>query len=102
MGASNQPDSSAEQPKESWNINGNKNGTAEPERRIKILAAMPNRNVLVLKRDKGKMAKRREAIAMEAQTLPDAVNHKGFGDIILDKGHSVNYEIGFQYFNSSR
>lgn len=32
---------------------------------------------------------------MEAQTLPDAVNHKGFGDIILDKGHSVNYEIGF-------
>ena len=47
-------------------------------------------------------AKRREAIAMEAQTLPDAVNHKGFGDIILDKGHSVNYEIGFQYFNSSR
>ena len=57
MGASNQPDSSAEQPKESWNINGNKNGTAEPERRIKILAAMPNRNVLVLKRDNGKMAR---------------------------------------------
>lgn len=53
-------------------------------------------------RDKGKMAKGREAIAMEAQTLPDAVNHKGFGDIILDKGHSVNYEIGFQYFNSSK
>ena len=24
------------------------------------------------------MAKGREAIAMEAQTLPDAVNHKGF------------------------
>ena len=39
------------------NINGNKNGTAEPERRIKILAAMPNRNVLVLKRDKGKIAR---------------------------------------------
>ena len=53
-------------------------------------------------RDKGKMAKGREAIAMEAQTLPDAVNHKGFGDIILEKGHSVNYEIGFQYFNSSK
>ena len=48
------------------------------------------------------MAKGREAIAMEAQTLPDAINHKGFGDIILDKGHSVNYEIGFQYFNSSK
>ncbi|MCO4489157.1 Aldose 1-epimerase [Streptococcus infantarius subsp. infantarius] len=53
-------------------------------------------------RDRGTIAKGREAIAMEAQTLPDAVKHKGFGDIILDKGHSVNYEIGFQYFNSSK
>ena len=53
-------------------------------------------------RDKGKMAKGREAIAMEAQTLPDAVNHTDFGDIILEEGHSVSYEIGFQYFNSSK
>ena len=30
------------------------------------------------------------------------LHDKESGDIILDKGHSVNYEIGFQYFNSSR
>ena len=45
------------------------------------------------------LQKGREAIAMEAQTLPDAVNHTDFGDIILEEGHSVSYEIGFQYFN---
>ena len=49
-------------------------------------------------RDRGTIAKGREAIAMEAQTLPDAVNHTDFGDIILEEGHSVSYEIGFQYF----
>ena len=53
-------------------------------------------------RDQGTIAKGREAIAMEAQTLPDAVNHTDFGDIILEEGHSVSYEIGFQYFNSSK
>jgi len=53
-------------------------------------------------RDRGTIAKGREAIAMEAQTLPDAVNHTDFGDIILEEGHSVSYEIGFQYFNSSK
>ncbi|KXT75411.1 aldose epimerase family protein [Streptococcus sp. DD12] len=51
-------------------------------------------------RDKGQQAKGREALAMEAQTLPDAVNHKGFGNIILEKGQQATYEIGFQYFNA--
>ena len=55
---------------------------------------------LYFARDKGALAREREAIAMEAQTLPDAVNHEGFGNIILEKGESVSYEIGIQYFHA--
>ena len=38
------------------NIKGNKKGTPDADNRIKILAIMPNLNVRVRKRDKGKMA----------------------------------------------
>lgn len=67
-----------------------------------ILRMWISKIIFTLQEIKAKWQKGCEAIAMEAQTLPDAINHKGFGDIILDKGHSVNYEIGFQYFNSSK
>ena len=34
-------------------------------------------------RDKGKMAKEFEALVLEAQFLPDAINHDNFGDVVL-------------------
>ncbi len=97
------------------------NGSSDRVKEIAVLhdrdsgdgvAVFSNRNGLVIytmdtiednihfARDKGALAKAREALAMEAQTLPDAVNHEGFGNIILEKGESAVYEIGFQYFHS--
>lgn len=37
------------------------------------------------------------ALATEAQTLPDAVNHEGFGDIILRPKQPVTHTISYQY-----
>ncbi|MFC6165048.1 aldose epimerase family protein [Lactiplantibacillus dongliensis] len=37
------------------------------------------------------------ALATEAQTLPDAINHTGFGDIVLRPGQPVTQTISYQY-----
>lgn len=37
------------------------------------------------------------ALATEAQTLPDAINQKDFGDIILRPGQPVTHTISYQY-----
>lgn len=37
------------------------------------------------------------ALATEAQTLPDAINHAGFGDIALRPDEPRTYTIGYQY-----
>lgn len=38
------------------------------------------------------------ALATEAQMLPDAVNHAGFGDIILEPGKPKEYTITYKFF----
>lgn len=43
-------------------------------------------------KDMGKEAKVFGAVAMEAQTLPDAINHEGFVNIIAKKGDDMGYE----------
>lgn len=48
-------------------------------------------------RDKGKMAKEFEALALEAQFLPDAINHDDFGDIVLPANTEKTYTIAFEY-----
>ena len=35
-------------------------------------------------------------VALEAQNLPDAVNHEGFGDIVLPAGKEKSYEISYK------
>lgn len=37
------------------------------------------------------------ALATEAQTLPDAINHQGFGDVVLRPEKPVTHTIAFQY-----
>lgn len=37
------------------------------------------------------------ALAMEAQWLPDAIHHDGFGDIVLPAKAEQTYEISYQY-----
>lgn len=39
------------------------------------------------------------ALAIEMQTLPDAVNHKGFGDIILPANKKQTYTVTYQIKN---
>lgn len=51
-------------------------------------------------RDNGLEAKEFEAIALEAQFLPDAINHEGFGDIVLQPGDKRTYTIRFDYFKA--
>lgn len=40
------------------------------------------------------------AVAMEAQTLPDAINHDGFGDIVLEPGKPKEYTIRYRYYEN--
>lgn len=37
------------------------------------------------------------ALAMELQTLPDAIHREGFGDIVLPKGQTVTYTNRYRY-----
>lgn len=37
------------------------------------------------------------AVALEAQTLPDAIHHDGFGNIVLSAHHQYQCEIIYQY-----
>lgn len=53
---------------------------------------------LYFSKDGGKEAEGYEGVALEAQTLPDAINHDGFGDITLSPGEVKRYHIVFEYF----
>jgi aldose 1-epimerase len=48
-------------------------------------------------RDSGKEAKEFEAVALEAQFLPDAIHHDHFGDVSLSPNESKTYTIAFEY-----
>lgn len=48
-------------------------------------------------RDNGKEAIPGEGLALEAQTLPDAINQENFGDIVLPKNGKRSYHIQFSY-----
>lgn len=48
-------------------------------------------------RDNGKPAVPGEGVALEAQTLPDAINQENFGDIVLPRGAKKTYRIRFSY-----
>lgn len=50
-------------------------------------------------RDNGKEAIGGEGIALEAQTLPDAINQANFGDIVLPRQGKKTYRIQFAYDN---
>ncbi|MGG6832682.1 UNVERIFIED_CONTAM: galactose mutarotase [Streptococcus canis] len=52
---------------------------------------------LFFERDRGQTALPREAIAMEAQTLPDAINHAEFGDITILPNEKKTYRISYHY-----
>ena len=48
-------------------------------------------------RDGGALAKPGEGVALEAQTLPDAINQENFGDIILPRQGKRTYRIQYAY-----
>lgn len=74
-------------------------GDTDDKRQVKIYS---DRNSLIIftanpfdadKED----AHQYNALATEAQTLPDAINHPGFGDIVLRPGAPVTHTIRYQY-----
>ncbi|RMC46632.1 aldose epimerase family protein [Lactobacillus sp. ESL0230] len=48
-------------------------------------------------RDGGKFAQPSEAVALEAQTLPDAINNDDFGNIVLPANTTKSHEIVFTF-----
>lgn len=52
---------------------------------------------VVFSRSKHRQNLRHEGVALEAQTLPDAIHHDGFGDILLSPGESISYEITYSF-----
>lgn len=51
-------------------------------------------------RDHGAEGKAGEGVALEAQTLPDAINHENFGNIVLPRGSKQSYRISYTYDNT--
>ncbi len=45
----------------------------------------------------GKKIPKYGAVALEPQTLPDAINHEGFGDIVLPKNEVKEYSIKYHF-----
>lgn len=50
-------------------------------------------------RDHGKEARRYQAVALEAQALPDAINHSNFDPIFIHPNEIKEYSIVFEYDN---
>lgn len=48
-------------------------------------------------RDHGELAKPSEAVALEAQILPDAINHSNFGNIVLPANAKEMHKITFSF-----
>ena len=45
------------------------------------------------KRDNGRPAKKQEGVALEAQTLPDAINQETFGDIVFSSWSTESLSV---------
>ncbi|WP_204121837.1 MULTISPECIES: aldose epimerase family protein [Levilactobacillus] len=74
-------------------------GDAAGHREVEVYS---DRNALVVFTANPTDAKRADArdynaLAMEAQTLPDAIHHDGFGDVILPANQPVTHFISYQY-----
>lgn len=52
---------------------------------------------VVFSRSGGRQNRQHEGVALEAQTLPDAINHTGFGNILLQPDQSISYEIVYSF-----
>lgn len=66
------------------------------------VSVFSDRNALVVFTANATDPKRAEkhdynALAMEAQTLPDAIHHEDFGDVILPANQPVTHWISYQY-----
>ncbi|MDO4635696.1 MAG: aldose epimerase family protein [Streptococcus sp.] len=86
----------------SLNLNGKEGINFYSDRNSWVIYTMGGiPNDIYPSRDKGNEAKEFEGIALEAQFLPDAINHEGFGDIVLNPGDKKVYTIRFDYFKVS-
>ena len=43
-----------------------------------------------------------EGVALEAQQLPDAINHENFGDVVLKRNEKKTYHISFAFEKINR
>lgn len=52
---------------------------------------------VVFSRSQGRENRQHEGLALEAQTLPDAINHSDFGNIVLKQGQNKTYKMVYEY-----
>lgn len=72
--------------------------TIDSDRNGLVMYNMPALDTEIkFSRDQGKPAIPGEGLALEAQTLPDAINQENFGDIVLPKNGKRSYHIQFAY-----
>ena len=72
--------------------------TINSERNGLVMYTMPELDAeMRFTRDGGALAKPGEGVALEAQTLPDAINQENFGDIILPRQGKRTYRIQYAY-----
>lgn len=75
--------------------------TIDSERNGLVMYTMPALDAdMRFTRDRGALAKPGEGVALEAQTLPDAINQENFGDIILPHHGKRTYRIQYSYDKS--
>lgn len=74
-------------------------GDAAGHRRVAVYSDRDGLVVFTANPTDAKRAEVRDynALALEAQALPDAIHHDDFGDIVLPANHPVTHTIAYQY-----
>ena len=77
--------------------------TIESEGTGLVMYTMPEIDSgIQLSRDGGMDARPGEGVALEAQQLPDAINHENFGDVVLKRNEKKTYHISFAFEKINR
>ncbi len=71
-------------------------GLTSPDESLTLTVDSDRNGVVVFTANPDDSSDIKTALAIEMQTLPDAVNHEGFGDIVLPANETKTYTVTYQ------
>ncbi|MGY3742411.1 aldose epimerase family protein [Leuconostoc inhae] len=71
-------------------------GLTSPDETVTLTVDSDRNGVVIFTANPDDSSSIKTALAIEMQTLPDAVNHEGFGDIVLPANDTKTYTVTYQ------